>query len=29
MDVHIVAHPLAAVRLTTLRDKNSSNAEFR
>lgn len=28
-DVHIVAHPLAAVRLTTLRDKNSSNAQFR
>lgn len=29
MDVHVVAHPLAAVRLTTLRDANTGNAEFR
>jgi len=29
MDVHVVAHPLAAVRLTALRDANTGNAEFR
>jgi uracil phosphoribosyltransferase len=29
MDVHVVAHPLAAVRLTTLRDENTDNADFR
>jgi uracil phosphoribosyltransferase len=29
MDVHVVAHPLAAVRLTTLRDANTGNADFR
>ncbi len=29
MDVHVVAHPLAAVRLTTLRDETTDNAEFR
>jgi uracil phosphoribosyltransferase len=29
MDVHVVDHPLAAVRLTTLRDQNTDNAAFR
>ena len=29
MDVRVVNHPLAAVRLTTLRDVNSDNAAFR
>jgi uracil phosphoribosyltransferase len=29
MDVHIVDHPLAAVRLTTLRDERTDNARFR
>src|SRR5947209_19364866 len=29
MDVHVVDHPLAAVRLTALRDENSDNAAFR
>ena len=29
MDVHVVDHPLAAVRLTTLRDKNTDSAAFR
>jgi uracil phosphoribosyltransferase len=29
MDVHVVAHPLAAVRLTTLRDETTDNADFR
>lgn len=29
MDVRIVDHPLAAVRLTTLRDENTDNAGFR
>jgi uracil phosphoribosyltransferase len=29
VDVRVVDHPLAAVRLTTLRDENSDNAEFR
>ena len=29
MDVHVVAHPLAAVRLTTLRDENTDSADFR
>ena len=29
MDVSIVDHPLAAVRLTTLRDERTGNAEFR
>ena len=29
MDVRVVNHPLAAVRLTTLRDENTDNAEFR
>jgi uracil phosphoribosyltransferase len=29
VDVHIVDHPLAAVRLTTLRDEHSGNATFR
>ena len=29
MDLQIVSHPLAAVRLTTLRDKRTTNAEFR
>jgi uracil phosphoribosyltransferase len=29
MDVHVVDHPLAAVRLTALRDENTDNAAFR
>jgi uracil phosphoribosyltransferase len=29
VDVHVVHHPLAAVRLTALRDENTGNAEFR
>jgi uracil phosphoribosyltransferase len=29
MDVHVVAHPLAAVRLTALRDAATDNAHFR
>ncbi len=29
MDVRVVNHPLAAVRLTTLRDETTDNAEFR
>lgn len=29
MDVHVVDHPLAAVRLTTLRDETTGNAAFR
>jgi uracil phosphoribosyltransferase len=29
VDVHIVSHPLAAARLTTLRDERSDNAAFR
>jgi uracil phosphoribosyltransferase len=29
MDVHVVDHPLAAARLTTLRDERSDNATFR
>lgn len=29
MDVHVVDHPLAAVRLTALRDHDSDNATFR
>ena len=29
MDVHIVDHPLAAARLTTLRDERTDNAAFR
>ncbi|BBX21525.1 uracil phosphoribosyltransferase [Mycolicibacter terrae] len=29
MDVRVVDHPLAAARLTTLRDKHSGNAAFR
>ncbi len=29
MDVHIVDHPLALARLTTLRDKHTGNAAFR
>jgi uracil phosphoribosyltransferase len=29
MDVHVVDHPLAAVRLTALRDKNTDNTAFR
>ncbi len=29
MDVHVVDHPLAAVRLTALRDERSDNATFR
>jgi uracil phosphoribosyltransferase len=29
MDVHVVDHPLAAVRLTALRDENTDNAGFR
>jgi uracil phosphoribosyltransferase len=29
MDVHVVEHPLAAARLTTLRDERSDNAAFR
>ncbi|MGA9489174.1 MAG: uracil phosphoribosyltransferase [Mycobacterium sp.] len=29
MDVHVVDHPLAAVRLTALRDEHSDNATFR
>ena len=29
MDVHVVDHPLAAVRLTTLRDERTDNATFR
>jgi uracil phosphoribosyltransferase len=29
VDVHVVNHPLAAARLTTLRDENTDNATFR
>lgn len=29
MDVHVVDHPLAAARLTTLRDESTDNARFR
>jgi uracil phosphoribosyltransferase len=29
VDVHVVDHPLAAVRLTTLRDERTDNATFR
>ncbi len=29
MDVHVVDHPLAAARLTTLRDERTNNAMFR
>lgn len=29
MDVHVVDHPLAAARLTTLRDERTANAPFR
>lgn len=29
MDVHVVEHPLAAARLTTLRDERTDNAGFR
>ena len=29
MDVHVVEHPLAAARLTTLRDERTDNAAFR
>jgi uracil phosphoribosyltransferase len=29
MDVHVVDHPLAATRLTTLRDERTDNAAFR
>jgi uracil phosphoribosyltransferase len=29
MDLHVIDHPLAAVRLTTLRDQNTDNATFR
>lgn len=29
MDVHVVDHPLAAVRLTALRDEHTDNAAFR
>jgi uracil phosphoribosyltransferase len=29
MDVHVLDHPLAAVRLTTLRDENTDSATFR
>ena len=29
MDVYVVDHPLAAARLTTLRDERTGNAEFR
>lgn len=29
MDVRVIDHPLAAVRLTTLRDERTGNAEFR
>jgi uracil phosphoribosyltransferase len=29
MDVHVVDHPLAAARLTTLRDERTDNAAFR
>ena len=29
MDVHVVDHPLAAVRLTALRDERTDNAAFR
>lgn len=29
MDVHVVDHPLAAVRLTALRDEHTDNATFR
>lgn len=29
MDVHVVGHPLAAARLTTLRDERTDNAAFR
>ncbi len=29
MDVHVVDHPLAAARLTVLRDERTDNAAFR
>ena len=29
MDVRVIDHPLAAVRLTALRDENTGNAAFR
>lgn len=29
MDIHVIDHPLAAVRLTTLRDQNTAGAGFR
>jgi uracil phosphoribosyltransferase len=29
MDVHVIDHPLAATRLTTLRDEKTDNASFR
>jgi uracil phosphoribosyltransferase len=29
MDVHVIDHPLAAARLTTLRDERTDNASFR
>ncbi|HWS94365.1 MAG TPA: uracil phosphoribosyltransferase, partial [Mycobacterium sp.] len=29
MEVHVVDHPLADARLTTLRDKRTGNAAFR
>ena len=29
MDVRVVEHPLAAARLTTLRDERTDNAAFR
>lgn len=29
VDIHVIDHPLAATRLTTLRDERTGNAEFR
>lgn len=29
MDIHVIDHPLAAARMTTLRDERSDNARFR